>query len=434
MWCRTRILSAIKLTIVALPALVLVQNVAQAQSVQALNRRLAAVEKKLKALKSLEKEFNTLKAQLKQARKEAREAKSQAQQAKRAAGDEATADIQWHLGGFATADFTRTFRTADGRRGSFGGVQFNPIFLINYKDLVFFEGELEIAGESDEHWNFGLEFANLNVNVTDWLTVTAGKFLSPIGSFQQHQHPSWINKLPFRPAGFVEDGGTEPLSEVGLMLRGAIRVDGMTVDYAIFVGNGPRIAEEGIVLEGFATDIDNNKAFGGRIAIHPVPYITIGFSGMAARIMGDGGTGGLVTRGTYSLIAVDAAFTKGNWDIRGEYIRAHLPRIWTALDPNDVTTMIPGTTWQAWYVQAAYRLAGITQNPILAKLEPVVRLSQYRVSGGPAEFKGLEESRLTAGVNYWIAPSAVVKVAFAYRDFKHRRNDKVFKVQLAFGF
>jgi Phosphate-selective porin O and P len=434
MWYRTRVLSAAKLAFVALPAFLLVQNVAHAQSVQSLTRRLATVEQKLKALKALEKEFNELKGELKQARKEAREAKNQAANAKRAAAGQAAADIQWHLGGYATAEFTRTFRTADGRRGSFGGVQFSPIFLISYKDLVFFESEVEIAGESDEHWNFNLEFATLSVNVTDWLTVSAGKFLTPVGSFNQHQHPAWINKLPFRPAGFVEDGGTEPLEEVGLMLKGALHVDSMVVEYAIFVGNGPRISEEGVKLEGFATDIDNNKAFGGRIAIHPTPNITVGFSGMASRIMGDGGTGGLVSRATYSLIAVDAAFTKGNWDIRGEYIRAHLPSIWTALDPEDVTTMIPGTTWQAWYAQAAYRLAGITRNPILAKMEPVVRLSQYRVSGGPDQFKALEESRLTVGVNYWLAPSAVVKVAFAYRDFKHQRTDKVFKVQLAFGF
>jgi outer membrane murein-binding lipoprotein Lpp len=376
----------------------------------------------------------TLENQLKEVKKDLDATKQVAKEAQKQAKEEDDTTIKWHFAGFGTANYTATDQP--GVSNSFGAASFNPIFLVSYKDLLLFESELEISGTTDGETEVGLEFANLNLNATDWLTVTAGKFLSPLGDFQQHSHPSWINKLPDRPAGFTEDGGTEDLSKVGIMARGAVPIGSTTVDYSVFVANEPRLAdsaEDGIELEGFGGDVTDDKAFGGRLGFRPLPYVNLGISAMHARIKGNEGAGGAVTSADYDMEVADAAFTKGNFDIRGEFIRAHLDSLMTAPEPTDMTEMIPASTWYAWYAQGAYRLAGITDNPILRNFEPVVRYSQFWVSGFD-DFETNEEDRWTVGLDYWFAPSAVAKVAYESRDFHHQEDANVFRAQLAFGF
>ncbi len=400
---------------------------AAAQSDESLRHRIEVMEQQLQQMKEMAKQLETLKQEL---------AKTQqkASAAAQAARTEDTRAIKWHLAGFGTANYTAT--NASGENDSFGGGNFNPIFLLGYKDLLLWESELEFSTLTDGSTKTELEFSNINLNASDWLTLTAGKFLSPIGDFQQHLHPSWINKLPDRPAGFVEDGGNEPLSEVGIMARGAFPVGSTTLDYAVFVGNGPRLADAadgGVTMEGFGGDDNSDKAFGGRIGWRPLPYLSVGVSGMRSKIKGNAGSGGTVSQGDYDVEDLDFAFTKGNWDVRGEYIRSHLDSLSTALDPTSAPVQIPDTTWHSWYAQAAYRLAGLTDDGVLRNFEPVVRYSQFDVSG-LSDFAANEEDRLSVGLDYWFAPSVVAKLAYENRDFRNKSDEDVLRVQLAFGF
>jgi hypothetical protein len=419
---------------------------AAAQSNQDLLRRIQAMEQKLQGMQDVKQELQLLKEQLAKSQQTAKEQISTlqkkvaanqktAQNATKEAFSEDTRDIKWHLGGAAKVDFTAS--NMSGQHDAFVGAEFAPIFLIGYKDLLLFEAETEITSQDDGHTKVELEFANLNLNVADWLTFTVGKFLSPIGDFQQHTHPSWINKLPDRPAGFNEDGGNLALGDVGIMARGAIPVGSMIVDYAVFVGNGPRLSdepEEGVLLEGFGGgDNNGNKAVGGRIGIRPLPYISIGFSAMSSKVSGTEGSSGIVSTGSYNLEDIDAAFTKGNWDIRGEYVRAHVDSFNSAFDPADPTVMIDATTWHSWYVQAAYRLAGIANSEILGNLEPVFRYSSQSVRGF-SDFGAGAEDRWTVGLNYWFAPSLVLKTAYENRNFKNEPTADVFRAAFAFGF
>jgi len=417
-----------------------------AQSNQALLNRIQAMEQKLQGMEGMKQELQLLKEQLAKSQQTAKEQISTlqkkvaanqktAQSATKEAFSESTRDIKWHLAGSGTVNFTSS--NAAGAHDSFVGGTFAPIFLATYKDLLIFEGHPEISSQSDGSTKVELELANLSLNAADWLTLTVGKFVSPIGDFQQHLHPSWINKLPDRAAGFNEDGGNIALGEVGIMARGAFPVGSMIVDYAVFVGNGPRLSdepEEGVLLEGFGGgDNNGNKAVGGRIGIRPLPYVSIGFSAMGSKVAGVEGSSGAVSTGSYNLEDIDAAFTKGNWDIRGEYVRAHVDSFNSAFDPAEPTVMIDATTWHSWYVQAAYRLAGIANSEILGNFEPVFRYSTQSVHGF-APFGAGAEDRWTVGLNYWFAPSLVFKMAYENRDFKNEPTADVFRAQFAFGF
>ena len=425
---------------VALP----VAPVAQAQEIgQGLDARISTMERTLQALEEDLKKARAEAAAAKQAAEAATQAaqtaketakgvQKTARKAIKAARAEDNSTIKWQFGGFGTGDFTVS--SGPGQTSTFEGGSFNPIFLVSYKDLLFWESELEVSKRPDVSTKLELEFANINLNATDWLTVTFGQFLSPIGDFQQHLHPSWINKLPDRPAGFVEDGGLEPLQDVGLQLHGAFPIGSTTLEYAAYVGNGPQIAAEGINHEAAGSDDNNDKAVGGRIGFRPLPYLTIGLSGMRSRITGLAVTGGVSTSSDFELGGADFAFTKGPWAVRGEYLISHLDKLSSALEATDAApTAIPSTIWRAGYLQASYRLSGLTDNWLVGNFEPVLRFSKFTVTGFDG-FKDLEEERYTAGLDYWFAPSVVAKLALERRNFDNTSNETVGRFQVGFGF
>lgn len=426
-------------------------STAFAVSNEELLQRLESVEQEVKDLKTelkkkegVEKELETVKGQLKKTEgmaKELQDVKTQltttqkkAEEANRAAAEPDTREIKFHLSGGTVADFTAT--DSESMHNSFGGGKFLPIFLAQYQDWLLMEAHLEFTVNSEGETTTSLEYAQLDANVADWLTFVGGKFLSPIGQFQQALHPPWINKLPDRPAGFVEDGGDEPLNEIGVMARGGVSLDDdMAATYAVFVGNGPHITSEGISFEGITPDNNGNKAYGGRVSILPVPHLEVGVSGMAARVSGiEPMVSGAVTTAGFYLIDGDFAYTNGPWDIRGEYIHSRLDDITSALDPSDpMPTMIPRTTWNNWYVQAAYRLMGITEDPVISKFEPVVRWGKFHVNGFE-DFAENEENRISFGLDYWFGPSVVAKIAYEDRNYLNKAAENIFRAQFAFGF
>tara|TARA_R110000868_G_scaffold147640_1_gene369200 strand:+ start:218 stop:454 length:237 start_codon:yes stop_codon:yes gene_type:complete len=78
-------------------------------------------------------------------------------------------------------------------------------------------------------------------------------------------------------------------------------------------------------------------------------------------------------------------------------------------------------------------LAGVTDHRILRNFEPVIRYSQFTVSG-PDEFKEKEEKRWTVGFGYWFAPSIVAKAAYEMRNFSKKEDEDVVRLQVGFGF
>lgn len=366
----------------------------------------------------------------------------------------------WHIAGYADANYRATTGDEDreGKINSFLAARFNPVFHFTYKDFLLAEAELEFEVGEDGETEVALEYASIDWLATDWLAFVAGKFLSPVGFWQQNLHPSWINKLPDAPAGFGH-GGVAPLSDLGLMARGGFgKVGHPLLNYGVYVGNGPQLEfEDGnlAALEqvGFGLDDNNDKAVGGRVGIVPIPHLEIGGSFEVAQVQGKKNVGpaedvlGPVTDGQYTLWGVDAGYTKDPWNIRGEYIHAELDSFWSqkvaggheaaAVGDEPVHTMlIPATEWSAWYAQVAYRLSKLN-NPILQNVEFVSRYGQYRASGFEHFVEHARpEDRTTIGLNYWLSSSAVLKSAVSWRDFTAQDNidSTEYRAQFAYGF
>lgn len=346
-----------------------------------------------------------------------------------AVSEEARAQSHVLITGYADVGY----RDRDGEDGTFRVGHFNPIFLYRYGDRLLAEAELEVelereAGEEGET-EVKLEFLTLDYVLHEYVTLMAGKFLLPVGVFNERIHPAWRNKLPTKPLPYDED--LIPETDIGVQLRGAANVGEAVVNYIVFGSNGPTseieeevdeagviIREEELALDGNFKDNNRDKAFGGRCGIFfPVfgPFTTVetGISG----IIGDWDDDDELT---YSAIVVDAdlhAF-ENLLELRGEGLLTNFE----SPEGGDIDR-------DGVYVQAAYKLAAL-DIPIVSNTELVCRYSAVR-----SDEEGEDRDQFTVGGNYYFTNSFLFKIAYDFNDGDIKENDEdVLNLQLAYGF
>ncbi|PCJ31815.1 MAG: hypothetical protein COA93_10315 [Alphaproteobacteria bacterium] len=341
---------------------------------------------------------------------------------------------KWHMAGYADVGFEAI---SGDNNDSFVAGKFNPMFHFQYEDWLLFEGELQIVTNEAGETIIDVEFSQLDFMLHDNITLVVGKYLSPIGQFQERLHPSWINRSMNAPTGFGH-GGVQPANEVGVMLRGGVTLtDEVTFRYALSAGNGPRFGhdDDELELEGIGADNDSSKALGGRLALVHKSSLELGFSYLnsgvnsQAGLLPDGDMA-LARKGDYRLWGADMAYTKGSWDIRAEYLNAK-----NSPSGGTVAGGFEEVNWEAWYTQLAYRLSGLLDNPALGKLEPVIRYGEFRTNVGD-ELQLSAEKRWNIGINYWLSSSIVVKTGIERRNYilVNRADETRYKVQMAYGF
>lgn len=315
-----------------------------------------------------------------------------------------------HLAGYGSAGYS-----SRSSGSSFNVFSFSPIFHYQYKDLMLMQAEIEMGYNSDGTTETVLEYASLNLILNDNAVLVAGQFLSPIGQFRQNLHPAWINKLPSKPIGFT-DGGAAPLTETGVELRGAFLPDGKSLNYAVYIGNGPRLVnnsgEMDVETEGNSADQNKNKVVGGRIGYLPVYNFEIGVSAA----MGKANLPGEADR-DYTVYDVDFAYQPGYIDVRGEYVQTKVGSLAGSAIPDE-------QTWKAWYVQASHKF-------LPSNWEAVVRYGKFTPPDPTAEQK-----QLAVGINYLFAANVIAKLSYENNDATAGSvNDENRVVaQLAYGF
>jgi len=325
-----------------------------------------------------------------------------------------------HMAGYASADFI----SPENGNSAFTA-NFNPMFHFQWQDRILWEAELAFGLEESGETSVDLEYTTIDYFINDNMILLAGKFLSPIGSFRQNIHPSWINKLPSAPPGFGHDGAA-PIAEVGVQLRGAFNFGSTSkITYAGYVGNGPVLVGEGgeihgIEAEGFAGDADGEKVFGGRLSYLPFPRLEVAVSGA----FGDAAVtedDGLEIEGDpsrdYAVLGFDAVYHWKNFNFIGEYISQDVADTAQSIAPE-------GGKWETWYAQGAYKFGQ-------AKWEGVLRYTDYNA---PHPDKSQEQWAL--GLNYLIAPSGMIKLGYESNTglAGEITDDDRWLVQFAYGY
>lgn len=310
----------------------------------------------------------------------------------------------------------------DEKESSYVGSAFAPIFLFKHSDKLMFEAELEFGLENNE-LEIGLEYADVMYVLNKNMTVRAGKFLLPFGTFMERLHPAWINRLPTRPLGFGHDG-IAPASGIGVELRGAFDLGGPTLNYSVYSTNGPRLndgneepEEAGLLM--FQNFEDNNlsKAIGGRLGLLPFADSSteIGFS--AYSTTGTGEEDSEYEDVGAFLYALDFAFVKqipaisGFVDIKAQYNSSNVDTatfIETHEDGDEEEYSFDNQS-NSFYTQLSYRPT-MADSDFMKKLEFVGRYSNFNAPEG-AEWEE-KSTQYAFGLNYWLTWRSLIKISY----------------------
>lgn len=307
---------------------------------------------------------------------------------------------------------------------NFTGGSIAPILMYKQSDRLFFEAEFE--GEFDDGaFSMGLEYADMAYVINDYVTVRAGKFLLPFGTFMEKLHPAWINRLATRPLGFGHDG-IVPSSDVGVELRGAFHLGSTKLNYQAYVINGPQLKdgsdepeEAGMLKFGYMDDNNNDKAYGGRLGIFPFSSsaLEIGVSALSGTV---GTKGGPFENLRTDLYAVDLSFVrnvsalKSVVDVKGQYNYSQVGNA-SYVVPEDTTgAMYDFTnTSSSYYAQLSIRPSFVS-NKFVRNLELVGRYSAMETPEGSMWEQA--PTQLAFGLNYWIDWRTVIKFGYQATD------------------
>ena len=320
------------------------------------------------------------------------------------------------------------------------GANVSPILLWKPDKRVFVEAELETELEGSET-NINLEYIDAAYFLNKYVTIRAGKFLSPFGIFIDRLHPEWINKLPSVPLGFNHDEApVGPPSEVGIDLRGGAPLGSAKINYSFYVVNGPQlntssedISEIGLLNYSSAEDNNKNKTVGGRLGLLP-------FSNSSLEIGGSFQTGKVGEKETeyenmkaqqYALdltYVQQLDFIKGLLDVKAQWNWVNVDNA-NYINPEDSTTYTFNNKRDAAFVQAAYR-PRMSTSKFLKKTELAFRYSALNLPDiEDAKGGKIKTTQYTYGINYWYNWRTVLKLAY-----QSQKDNNAFYVQIAVGF
>lgn len=317
---------------------------------------------------------------------------------------------------------------------------FNPIFLWKLNDRLLFEGELEAELEGHET-SVALELAQISYVVNDYVTVGAGKFLNPMNYFVERQHMAWVNKMPDKPLTVYD--GLLPEATLGLQVRGGVPVGSAKFGYAFFAANAPELrndpatvgmADLGTLEFNNFDNVGKHIAVGGRVGFLPIPEFEVGYGFQYSTVAPPGAAASvraLLQSADMSYVR-DSARLKGTINFKAQYVWSDVGNF--TYDPAATAggPFLFKNNRNGGYVQLAYR-PSLLENPVVKNFEPVAR---YDVFHQANTLTGVDERRWTVGLNYWLNPSSVLKIAYEFDRQRGANADRHngFLLQLATGF
>ncbi len=221
-----------------------------------------------------------------------------------------------------------TLKAAPGKPVTFSAAHFNPIMTARMGESLTAEIELEF-----EAGKFLAEYWVFDVSVNRALVVRLGRFLIPIGRFNEELHPSFRWTMVTRPA-VVREALPAIWTDVGVQARGTVDLfKGSNLAYAAYVVNGlggdasywAGLATRREVLRDMRRDIDDvnsDKAVGGRLAWNVLQHRTVGAATLGASFYSGAVDPAAAWRA--SIAVLDLSVRAGPVTLRAEAVQSWL--------------------------------------------------------------------------------------------------------------
>jgi len=333
---------------------------------------------------------------------------------------------------------------------NFNSYGFSPMFLWKLSDRLFFESEIEINNGAIE-----LEFAKLSVVLNKYMTIGAGRMLTPFGAYAERWEPVHIERFP--NAHLLPDDNLLPDDThlywgaiMGVDIRGCFPLGSSKLNYALYVSNGPLLSKDenghptGVIqYENLLDENNNNKEVGGRIGLLPFSNssLEIGFSAKHG-IAGDRGDSVYGKIGA-TAYAVDLSYVKSidaiksTINIRGQFNKVMVDKANYYL--TDSTTYTFDNTMQNYFAQFSIR-PSMVRSKFLKKTELLFR---YNSLTSPKDAlwgakdkngKGGTITRMDIGLCYWLSWKTGLRLAYETTAMPDGTHKNEFLASLVYGF
>jgi len=318
---------------------------------------------------------------------------------------------------FAQTESDKPVPILSGNAGTFSFVtgghnlidtQISPVLLVPLGDKWLIESRAEFEGEFERPDGGGpyggpvtkhVDYAQVDYIANRYVTVTAGRFLTPFGIFNERLYPVWIRFL--QPDPLIMPIRTAPSD--GVMFRGGFPINPKAnVNYALYV-SATRIGND---------SVDSERHVGGRVGVFlPGPRLEVG--GSLQRTLQD------YRRPAFGF-HMGWQPTKLPMSIRAEYAHAY--------------------EGSGYWAESAYRLSQVRLwNKSMRHAEIVARAQQFFVGGiGAAnedafELPAAETREADFGANYFLRDG--LKGIFSYgRQFSSAGNFNQWSFGIAYRF
>jgi hypothetical protein len=285
--------------------------------------------------------------------------------------------------------------------------QFNPVLLVPLGDKWLIESRGEFEGEFQHapSGSFGgpvnkhLDYLQADYIANSYVTITAGRFLTPFGIFNERLYPEWIRAL--QPDPLILPVGTA--SSDGAMLRGGFPLSTRAnLNYAAYV------SATSIGVNG----VESERQVGGRAGVFfPGPRLEVGASWQ--KLLQDDRKNAFGFHLAWQPRAVPLS-------VHSEFARA-----------NDGS---------GYWIEGAYRLSQVsTWNRVMRRTEVVGRMQQFFNGAiGPDEAASLglptaNTREADFGVNYFVQDG--LKVVGSYgRQLSSAGNFNQWTVGIVYRF
>lgn len=278
-----------------------------------------------------------------------------------------------------------------------------PVLLVPIGDKWLIESRVTIEGDFERRDGTGpfvgpvdkeIDYAEADYIANKYVTVTAGRFLTPFGLYNERLYPVWVRNLQTEPLILP----LEESSSNGVMLRGGVpAAKNLVINYSAYFST-----------LSTNTYLDSDRQVGGRIGVFlPKQRVEVGFS-LLHKLQ----------------------------DNHENFYGAHFE--WQPRQvPLDIRSEYADTaSGRGYWIEPAVRLSSINHlHALTSRTQLVGRVQQYLPKGVPdnEELPSLNTKQAEFGINYYVADGWRV-VASTGRQFSSGGNHNVWTVGMTYRF